>query len=193
MEYSIVTDASLIEKTKWAEFVNRHPHGNIFQTPQMYEVYKSTKNYEPLIVICLDRETLEVAGVLLAVIQKQYSGWISKLSARAIVWGGPLVKNNNKEVLIKLLEVFSQIVKHKSIYTEVRNLTDQAEFKEIFLKFKFKYIPHLNILLALEADEEILWTNLKNKERKVLGEPEKTASLLARKTTSISSQPFFDC
>lgn len=41
-----VTDS--IDHEKWADFVYNHPHGNIFQTPEMREVYKRTKNYEPI-------------------------------------------------------------------------------------------------------------------------------------------------
>jgi len=37
-----------LDKTQWREFVYDHPQGNIFQTPEMVEVYKRTKNYEPI-------------------------------------------------------------------------------------------------------------------------------------------------
>ena len=33
---------------QWREFVFDHPQGNIFQTPEMAEVYTKTKNYEPI-------------------------------------------------------------------------------------------------------------------------------------------------
>ena len=35
-------------------FCDNHPHANIFQTPEMYEVYKKTRNYEPVYVIDVD-------------------------------------------------------------------------------------------------------------------------------------------
>ena len=35
-----------IDKGFWSEFVLNHPHGNIFQTSEMYEVYQNTKKYE---------------------------------------------------------------------------------------------------------------------------------------------------
>ena len=46
--YKILTNGNNIDKNKWYEFVFDHPHGNIFQTPEMYEVYQNTKNYEPV-------------------------------------------------------------------------------------------------------------------------------------------------
>ena len=36
-----ITDS--LDTNKWSEFVLNHPHGNIFQTPEMAEVYKIQK------------------------------------------------------------------------------------------------------------------------------------------------------
>jgi len=41
-----ITDSPDIKR--WGEFVYNHPKGNIFQTPEMAEVYRRTKNYEPI-------------------------------------------------------------------------------------------------------------------------------------------------
>ena len=38
----------------WSEFVYGHPYGNIYQTPEMAEVYKRTKNYEPISLAVID-------------------------------------------------------------------------------------------------------------------------------------------
>ena len=51
-----------LDTNKWSEFVLNHPHGNIFQTPEMAEVYRRTKIYEPktialrLLRIATDRD-----------------------------------------------------------------------------------------------------------------------------------------
>ncbi len=37
-----------LNKCQWSSFVYEHPNGNVFQTPEMYEVYENTKNYEPI-------------------------------------------------------------------------------------------------------------------------------------------------
>jgi serine/alanine adding enzyme len=42
------------DKTQWCEFVYNHPQGNIFQTPEMAEVYERTKNYEPITLAVVD-------------------------------------------------------------------------------------------------------------------------------------------
>ena len=41
----------------WCEFVLEHPCGNIFQTPEMAEVYRRTKNYEPVSLAAVDTKS----------------------------------------------------------------------------------------------------------------------------------------
>ena len=96
----------------WCEFVLNHPHGNIFQTPEMAEVYRRTKNYEPVTLAAVDtkpffkkeilsftKEILyfidnEILAVLQAVVIKELSGVLGSFSARAIIQGGPLFVEN---------------------------------------------------------------------------------------------------
>jgi len=47
-----ITDSP--DTKQWSEFVLNHPHGNIFQTPEMAEVYRRTKNYEPVTLAAVD-------------------------------------------------------------------------------------------------------------------------------------------
>jgi len=86
-----------VNRPKWSDFVYHHPNGNIFQTPEMYEVYRNTKNYEPVFLAVVSEDN-EILGILLSVIQREYRGTVGNLTARAIVWGGPLIKNNNRQV-----------------------------------------------------------------------------------------------
>ena len=96
--YKILTNGNNIDKNKWYEFVFDHPHGNIFQTPEMYEVYQSTKNYEPVFLAVVNSND-EISGTLLAVIQKEYSSVLGNFTARSIIHGGPLIKNDDSKNL----------------------------------------------------------------------------------------------
>jgi len=60
-----ITDCRDIKQ--WGEFVYNHPHGNIFQTPEMAEVYKRTKNYEPITLAAIDTKNDEMLAILQAV------------------------------------------------------------------------------------------------------------------------------
>ena len=57
-----ITDAP--DTNQWSEFVLNHPHGNIFQTPEMAEVYRRTKKYEPITLAVVDTTNDEILAVL---------------------------------------------------------------------------------------------------------------------------------
>ena len=52
-EYQVISLGEEYKKD-WSEFVYNHPYGNIFQTPEMREVYERTKNYEPISLAVVD-------------------------------------------------------------------------------------------------------------------------------------------
>ena len=155
----------VIDKEEWGEFVYNHPHGNIFQTPEMYEVYQQTKKYEPIFVAVVN-ENEEIIGTLLAVIQKEHSGLLGKFSSRSIVWGGPLVKNYDSGILDCILSEYNKTIKGKAIYSQFRNLWDWKEKKEIYESNGFNYEEHLDILFDLKKSEDDLWKEMKGARRK---------------------------
>jgi len=156
--------AKKINKKKWSDFVYNHPNGNIFQTPEMYEVYQNTKNYEPVFLSVVNNRD-EISGTLLAVIQKENFGILSALTARSIIWGGPLVKNNNPRTLDLILKKYNKIISRKAIYSQLRNFWDWGNSKEIFITNGFEYEEHLNILIDLTKSEEQLWKEVSSKRR----------------------------
>ena len=92
-----------LDYKRWSEYVLTHVNGNIFQSPEMYKVYKDTKKYEPVFLAVIN-EKEEILGVLLAIIQKEYNGILGNFTARSIIFGGPLILNNNADVLELILK-----------------------------------------------------------------------------------------
>lgn len=150
----------------WSSFVHDHPCGNIFQIPEMCEIYEQTKNYEPLFIAVVN-DNEEILGILLAVIQKEHSGILGRFTARSIIWGGPLVKDNNPEVLGLILKEYRKIIKGKAIYTQFRNHRGWSpKEKEIFRKNGFTYEDHLDILFDLNKSEADLFKEMHKGRRK---------------------------
>jgi len=164
MEMTIETKVTDGLRKKWFEFVGRHPQGNIFQTPAMYEVYLSTKKYEPVFLAVLDSQG-QMLAVLLAVIQKESSGIMGYFSARAIVQGGPLIRDDDPGVLDIILGGFNRIVRRKAIYSQFRNFWDWSSLTPVFLSKGFEFEEHLNILIDLTKSEEQLWGEVHSKRR----------------------------
>jgi lipid II:glycine glycyltransferase (peptidoglycan interpeptide bridge formation enzyme) len=161
----LITDPEKIDNKEWSDFVHNHPDGNIFQTPDMYEVYKKSKNYEPIFCAIVN-ESHKIIAILLAVVQKESDGFFGQLTARSIVFGGPLLRLNDKALLDYLLTGYLGIVRKRVIYTQFRNFNIQdILLQEIFERNNFIFENHLNILLDLKIGVDELWKGLK-KSRK---------------------------
>ena len=160
-----ITDSPDIKR--WSEFVYNHPKGNIFQTPEMAEVYRRTKNYEPITLAAVDTETGDVVAVLLAVIIKEVGGILKHFSTRSVIHGGPLFVEGEKgrDAIKILLEHYDKIVQKKVLYTLVRNMYDTSEISNAFNSKSYKYEDHLNYLIDLNQSVNELWTRLYKSRR----------------------------
>ncbi|UCH92175.1 MAG: peptidoglycan bridge formation glycyltransferase FemA/FemB family protein [Candidatus Aminicenantes bacterium] len=160
-EYRLVSE---IERRQWSDFVLHHPQGNIFQTPEMYEVYKNTKNYTPIFIGVVNPDN-HLVGTLLANIIKEYSSIWGNLTSRSIIRGGPIVKDNNEDVFQLLLTGYNNFVKNKVIYTQVRNLSNCSNTRNLFEIEGYTYEEHLDILIDLTKSEDNLEMQM-HKERR---------------------------
>ena len=164
MQYSLTEH---ITEHDWRDFILNHPLGNIFQTPEIYKVYTKTKNYKP-ILLGVSSEKKSIVGVLLAVIQAEHSGFLGKLSKRSIIIGGPIVKDNDPDILDLLLKAYQKIIKGKAIYTQVRNLFDQKSLQNYYELNGFKYEAHLDILINLDVSKGELLKGIKREKSRNL-------------------------
>ena len=153
-----------LELEEWSDFVLNHPKGSVFQTPYMGKVYRESVNFTPFFIAVLSDKG-EVLAILLAVIQKEYKGVLGNFTARAIIMGGPLVKEDDKKVLFFLMNQYNKQICKKAIFTQIRNQFDQEKFKEIFSSQGYIYEEHLNIILDISKTEEVLWKEVYTKRR----------------------------
>lgn len=160
------TEYSLIDRRQWTEFISNHATGNVFNTPEMVEIYEKTKNYEPVAVIAFDEVTNKIVGVLVGVIQKEHSGLLGKLSARAIIWGAPIVLDNDPGIAKTLITSLLSAIKNKAIYCQFRNLWNVEKFDQAFKDCGFNYEDHLDIHFDLTPGKEVLWNNVHPTRRK---------------------------
>lgn len=179
------TNSTVISKKVWANFVHTHPCGNIFQTPEMQEVYLQTKNYEPINITDVDVNG-DIIGLLLAVIQKEHSGILGKFTARSIIWAGPLVKNDDLNTLDFILKEYINKIKGKVIYSQFRNIWNWSiEQKRIFEKNGYTYNDHLDVLIDLEKPEDELLMGMHKGRRKNIRRAER-CSLNFAETTDVN-------
>jgi serine/alanine adding enzyme len=163
INYNIVDKLDSSIESKWENFVETHPNGYIFQTPDMYKCFKSATNYEPICILAFCED--DVVGVMLGVVQKEGKGLIGRMSSRCVCWGGPLAINNDEKIINGLLTSFIKVVDGKVIYTQIRNLFSTKEYELIFLSSGFKYKKHLTILVDLKKEYEDLWRDIQPRKR----------------------------
>jgi lipid II:glycine glycyltransferase (peptidoglycan interpeptide bridge formation enzyme) len=166
-EYRLVRK---IDRKEWSEFVLNHPQGNVFQSPETFDLFQGTNNYEPVFLAAVNK-SMNAAGVLQAVIQKESKGIPGYFSSRTIIFGGPLIKVNDLTdrlvILEKLLSGLIKIVKFKSIYIQFRNFFDVKSYEVVFKKFDFKYLEHLNYIVGTSSRLETEKRISRSKRRQV--------------------------
>lgn len=165
MNCKILTSSKEVNKDKWLNFVKSHPHGNIFQTYYMYEIYNSTRNHEPIFIAVTD-DNGNILGILLGVIQKEYSNFFGYFTSRSIVIGGPLVKDDDKNIMKIILNQYSMHIRRKVIYSQIRNLHDQLIFNDSFQSAGFRFESHLNYIINLNKGKDYVWSRIHKSKRK---------------------------
>ena len=159
----IITTYELIDRTNWSNFVMNHPQGNVFQTPEMYEVYQCASNIQPYVVAI--HSNGEIVGILLAQWMSNGGKLGSWITSRSIIIGGPLAKNDDPSIIDKLLKAYNALLPIKTIYTEIRPIYDSTSLFEHLITNKWKRLGHYNIILPLDKDIDALYNQM-HKERK---------------------------
>ncbi len=165
--FKVIEIVESIDREKWENFVSSHPEGNIFQTCAMADVYRSTKNYEPISLAAVEKESGEILAVLQAVIIREGEGIIGSFSGRSVITGGPLYiqQKVGYEASRMLLKHYNEVARKKAIYTQVRNMWNTKDIKHTIESAGYTYEDHLNYLLDLNQSSERIWQNIK-KSRK---------------------------
>jgi Uncharacterized protein involved in methicillin resistance len=176
---SLVTNN--INDKKWDEFVFNHPHGNIFQTKSIYDVYKATKNYTPIRICSINKVTGDIEGVLLGVIINEINNvfggdFLSSFSTHSVVHSGPLVLNNSSEILSKLIVKYDKTVKKKSLYNEIWNLCDRRSSLDNLNNYIYE--DHLNFLINLDNSEDELWRDIHKARKKNINRATKSGVIV---------------
>ncbi len=146
-----------LDERCWREFVEEHPHGSIFHTPEMYEVFSRTKGFKPLLWAAIDPRGRPLA-LLLPVQVTLFPGPLRFLSTRALVYGSVLHENSpsGTEAVRLLLDNYNRKTRG-ILLTEMRNLVSLDPIQPILQTASFQYEEQLNYLIHLDRPvDEIL-------------------------------------
>jgi len=150
----IITNTSGVKRSEWSRFVVNHPEGNIFQTPEMFDIFQNTLDYTPITLFAVDDNI--IVGLLVGAIRNEKNILMKYISSRCIIWGGPLIKEDKLFVADELMKYLVIMTKNNTIYIEFRNLYDIRKYNDIFAKYGFEYKAHLNIIINLDVKFDYL-------------------------------------
>lgn len=161
--YNIIKSIDDIDRGKWNNFVYNHANGNIFQTPEYYESIKSQQNINPLSILITNNNN-EIIGVLIGehLFEKKF---YSQFTNRAIFRGGPLLKDNSKELFKIILEEYKKLFGSQIIYSEFRQVGTISTFPKLNYN-KLIAEKRLNIIFSLSKSETELYGLLHSSRRR---------------------------
>ncbi len=166
--YNIIDDKTKVSETDWGAFVLEHPDGNIFQSPDIVRFYEATGEYKPVTLFSIDKSG-KVAGIVVAYIIRDGKFLTRQLSSRAIIAGGPLIKKGEEQSANALISEIKRRTTGKVNYIQVRNLFSASGLTDKFIGNGFVYEDHLNVLIDLTKNTEVLQSELHPSRRKQIG------------------------
>ncbi|HSB66940.1 MAG TPA: GNAT family N-acetyltransferase, partial [Anaerolineales bacterium] len=145
---------------------DRHPEGNIFHTPEMFQVFSHAKGYRPELRAAVQNN--QVQALLLPVQVTLQNGPFRRLTTRSIVYGSTLCTPDmaGKEALIALLKNYTESAGRRSLFIELRHLSDQGAYQSVFNQCGFEYQEHLNYLIDLDSSTEEIFNRIGARTRK---------------------------
>jgi serine/alanine adding enzyme len=162
-----LTISNSIDEKAWRTFVDQHPCGNVFHTPEMIQVFERAKGYRAELWVAVG-DAGQVLALFLPVQVTIMDGLLRRLSTRAIAYGSILCTSDDAghEALSVLLRTYSHEAGHKSLLTELRNLSDMHNIQPVLEKSGFSYEEYLDYLINLDCTPEQLLQNIGSRTRK---------------------------
>lgn len=165
-----------IDRADWSAFVASHPKGNIFQTPEMYDVYACAEHVTPIAIAAVEEN--EIVGILVAQYMTNGGALASWITARSIITGGPLARNNDPAIIQALMEAYKKQLPCKTIYSEIRPIYPMNEMPG------WKRVGHYNLVMRLEKTEVELFEQMHKERRRNVNQAIKAGLTFKELTTA---------
>ncbi len=115
-----LTIVDSLSEQAWREFVDRHPQGNIFHTPEMFQVFARAKGHRPLLEAAVDDQGQVLALLLPVQVTTLRDGLLRRLTTRSIAYGSVLCAPDppGREALALLLRTYTREAGREALFTE---------------------------------------------------------------------------
>lgn len=158
-----------LDENRWEDFVACHQHGNIFHTPEMFQVFGRAEGFAPKLWAAVSCDG-SILALLLPVEIALMGQPFRRVSTRSVVFGSTLSAEGAEgmEALDLLLHTYVRESGGYPIFTELRNLTSMDSYREILQKNGFMHEDHLNFLIDLDCSTDELLNSIGHRTRKII-------------------------
>jgi serine/alanine adding enzyme len=156
-----------LPEEQWRTYVEQHPAGNIFHTPEMFQVFAQAQGHRPTLWAAIDADG-DVLALLLPVEVTLKGGLLRRFTTRAVAYGSVLHTPGSigRDALGMLLRTYIQETDRRVLFTELRNLSDLSDAQSILTDHAFVYEGHLNYLIDLGRPEQEIMQDIGRSTRK---------------------------
>jgi serine/alanine adding enzyme len=165
----IITDPEKLRQLGWSSFVDAHPDGTVFQSPEMFEFLYKVPKFSP-VIIAATNENDGISGILLGVIIREMYGLAGYFSSRTVIYGGPLIglnALNREEILAVMLNGLISRVRNYAIFIQFRNFTSQEMMLKTFEADGFYLRDRLNLIVDTSSRETVIQNMSESRWRQV--------------------------
>lgn len=154
------------DEQEWRRFVQEHPAGNVFHTPEMFQVFARARNHRPECWAAIEDGRL--LALFLPVQIVLMDGLWRPLTTRAVAYGSVLCAPgaDGQRALSVLLEAYNHQIDKAVLFTELRNLCNLDAVQPILHEHGFRYEAHLNYLIDLRRSAEAILQSVGPRTRK---------------------------
>ena len=158
-----------LDEITWRQYIQSHPHSNIFHTPEMFQVFARAKGHHPTLWAAVDNGS-RILVLLTPVCITLLSEPLRSFATRAVAYGSVLCAPGaeGQAALTKLLKVYKGETKEVPLFTELRNLVDMSDAQPTLAAAHFVHENHLNYLIDLKRSPEALLQSFNSSTRKII-------------------------
>lgn len=163
----VLTKYDDIDINQWNDLLyNRSSVPSFFQSPEAFD-FHSQFDWLDTLVFAVEEQG-KLAGVAVVTIHHEGKGIMRRLTARAIINGGPLLTDNiSSECVAALLLAIKSQLRHKCVYIETRNYNDYSQWRDVFETCGFEYKPHYNFHIDT-SQPKAAWEKFQKSRRRTI-------------------------
>lgn len=168
-----------LDKTSWRNFVDNHPHGNIFHTPEMFEVFSRSPRHQPELWAAVDNN-LQPLALFTPVKVTLHGSLLRFFTTRSVAYGGVLWSDGSPQQTetISLLFCTYQKNTRKTLFTELRHHANTSKIQPVMQSHCFDFEQHDNYLINLACTAEQVFERISKSTRKNIRKALKKKNLI---------------